>query len=149
MKAGECKTVLPWVLRTMEQYHHRLGEGGAFLVEAGRSLLSFLNIVNVAPSRLSVTTCQSMIDHLKRFATMCVRAGVPSKPKLHMLTHVPARALGDGNPSLHATWLDESWSRELARVSHRAHRRVWEQRILTSFELATAAPRTRGADSRG
>jgi len=74
-----------------------------------------------------------MLDNAKRFAVMCQRAGVPMRPKMHLLMHVALRALVEGNPSMHVTWQDETLNRLVASIGAGAHRRVWGLRVLERF----------------
>ena len=77
---------------------------------------------------------QALLDAAKRYFIMSKKAGVPQKPKAHLLMHLPLRAMREGNPSLAATWQDETLNRHAAAISAVAHRSVWGLRVLTFFE---------------
>lgn len=79
-------------------------------------------------------------------------AGVPERPKVHLMMHIPLRAAQEGSPALHATWADETLNRRLASCGLSAHRLVWGVRVLAHFAAASgrqgaarAAKRRRGA----
>ena len=78
---------------------------------------------------------KEMLDAVKRFLRLAPVAGVPPKPKAHVCGHVPRRSLTEGSPADHATWMDETLNRHLASMGAAAHRKVWELRVLSSFEL--------------
>ena len=82
-----------------------------------------------------------MLQNAVRFTLICETAGVPMRPKLHLLLHIPLRALQEGRPALHATWADETLNRVVALLGNVAHSRVWEQRVLASFEQHISAQR--------
>ena len=86
------------------------------------------------------------MDNCKRFVAMCHAAGIPQRPKQHLLLHMPVRSLTEGSPSWHATWQDETLNRNLAAIGSVAHRRVWELRLLANFEqlMQAQSKRKRG-----
>lgn len=80
-----------------------------------------------------------MLDAAKRFLIMCLKGGVAPKPKLHLMMHSALRCRSEGSPASHATWQDETLNRLVASVGAAAHRKVWELRVMESFDSALRA----------
>ena len=83
--------------------------------------------------QLSVADRQGLIDAAITFLSLRERAGIPYKPKMHLMVHMAANATRFGNPRLLGTWLDEGLNRQLANVCRSAHSAVWHRRVLATF----------------
>ena len=71
-KAAECKTILPFVLLSLEHHRAKLGEQCVYLIGAGHSLLHFVKVVRDAPAVPDAKTCQDLIrDERSCFQVSC------------------------------------------------------------------------------
>ena len=171
-KTAETKTILPFAMKMLEQHAVKVGQPTAGRrLASGSALLDFIHWLQVSPTRPSTAHCKltnnrnthkgnesyvkpkltrtnalmARYDGLHEALRDDGRAGINMKPKHHLGLHMPQQAPQQGNPSVHATWLGETPSRILANMGQRAHRAVWELRILEHFEQFE---RRRGQTSR-
>ncbi len=73
---------------------------------------------------------QRMYDAVLQLVRLWDAAGIPYKPKMHLLVHMLQQTQFSGNPANYSTFFDEGLNKVLASVSRAAHRTVWELRIF-------------------
>ena len=134
-KAAETKGLVSFALEMLRQKQSRLpGADTGFLLAAGEALQEYFNLMADAPRNVPPATLQKMHDAVKRHLLLSRRAGVPMRPKHHLMIHLVARTAKHGNPSYYATFTDEGVNRLLKKVGAAAHRSVWEVRCLIHFD---------------
>lgn len=139
LKAKETKDFFPFVLEVLKTMQRRvLDEKKEFLIAAGEALARYLDLLKAAPRNVTDEQLQGMYDCVKRHVLLSQRAGVPLKPKHHMILHLVERTARGGNPNFYATFSDEGINRVLKKVGQAAHRSVWEMRVFSHFGKAEA-----------
>ena len=114
-------------------------------MQAGISLSRFVHICDKSPYVLPDATVASLFGVLEQFCEYGALAGLPTKPKRHLLMHLVERSHYHGNPASYAVWMDESLNRTLANISRSAHRSVWELRVLSHYERFEASRPSKAA----
>lgn len=145
-KAAESGSLLEFSVDICRRFQHALPQGAA-LLKAGEALVSYLRITRSAGERMNVRERQGLFDAVVTFLTLRETAGLPWKPKMHLMVHLAHQAGRFGNPLAVATWHDESLNRSLASVCRTAHAAVWHKRVLATFRHS-AGPDTREAKKR-
>lgn len=148
-KAAETKGLVPFTLDLLKTYRHQFAEPTINdLISAGEALNKYFELLASSPRRVPLNILQEMYDTVKMHLTMCKRAGVPMKPKHHLLLHLVERTAKNGNPGYYSTFADEGINRLLKKVGQAAHRSVWEARVLLHFGQVQGATRglKRGAE---
>ena len=86
---------------------------------------------------------QNFADAWKKHLHAMRALQVSFKAKHHGMAHVVRKMLTHGAPHVWANWTDEKENLHLARLSLRAHRRVWSQRILVDHKYGFGNKRSR------
>jgi hypothetical protein len=135
-KAVETKCLLPFVNLLLSEFRSKLSEPQAgYLVGAGVALQQYIDLCAASPRVVPEAAVQKMFDAVKKHIILAERAGVPMKPKHHLLLHLVARTRRHGNPNFYATFADEGINRIVKKIGEAAHRSVWEVRCLVHFRL--------------
>lgn len=142
-KAAESGTLLRYSVDLCRRFCGKLPNGAA-LLGAGDALVCYLDITRSASMQLRPSEQQGVMDAFLRFLHLRKSAGIPWKPKMHLMLHLASQCRRYGNPLGGATWHDEGLNRTLASVCRTAHAAVWQRRVLGTFNHA-AGPRTRQA----
>ena len=93
----------------------------------------YVELLDEAPRNVPGATLKKMFDAMKRHVVLAKIAGVPIKPKHHLVLHLVARTGKHGNPRYYATFKDEGINKLLKHVGQAAHRSVWEVRVFVHF----------------
>jgi hypothetical protein len=133
-KGAETKGLVPFVVMLVDRFKGRLGviEGDA-LHGAGVALQAYFDLLESSPRNVPPHNLQRMFDMVKRHIVLSLRAGIPMKPKHHLLLHLVERTAVHGNPGFYSTFADEGINRVLKRIGEGAHRSVWEARVFAHF----------------
>ena len=75
---------------------------------------------------------QEFVDHWKTHMHTMSQVGLEKRVKHHQMAHMLSRLLTDGTPHLWSTWVDESENHELGQLALRAHRSVWQWKVLAT-----------------
>lgn len=144
-KGAESGTLVRFAYKQLLK-HWRALDRGAALKTCGKALVAYLNI-----TRLPGNLGEERLRHLKTAVLLYLNnreaAGIPWKPKAHLMVHLVWQCARFGNPRLVGTWHDESLNRELAQVARSAHSRVWHTRVLAVFS-DTRGPTNKAAAKR-
>ena len=135
-KAAETKGLVGFALELLKRMQGRFAGSEtniAFLIGAGEALQEYFDLLGDAPRQVPPRMLQRMFDSMKKHLILSNRAGVPMKPKHHLVLHMVARTGKYGNPSFYATFTDEGINKLLKKVGQAAHRTVWEVRVLLHF----------------
>lgn len=133
-KAAETKGLVPFTLQLLKDKRHRLDQDTVgFLEGAGDALQTYIDLLGTAPLHVPPPMVQAMMDSVKRHVLCSAKAGVPMKPKHHLLLHMASRTPRHGCPTSYSTFRDEGINRVLKRVGQAAHRSVWEARVFSHF----------------
>lgn len=133
-KAAETKGLLPFALHLLREHRACFEEPEiGYLIGAGAALQAYFDLLDEAPRNVPPQTLQLMYDAVKRHVSLSQKAGVPLKPKHHLLLHLVERTKRHGNPGFYATFADEGMNRVLKKVGQAAHRSVWEARVFLHF----------------
>lgn len=139
-KAAETKWLVPFVLGLLRKYRGAFdsSEAGA-LIGSGASLQELFDIMETSPRELPPQVVQRLYDAAKKHIVLAKQAGVPLKPKHHLLLHMVSRAAEFGNPDAYSTFEDESINKLVKNIGEAAHRSVWEVRVLVQFDKVEEA----------
>lgn len=133
-KAAETKGLVPFVVHLLKKYRNNMMNGKKdLLIGAGEALHKYFELLSPSPLVVPMDTLQTMCDNVKTRIRLSVLAGIPLKPKHHLLLHLVARSAGHGNPTSYATFADEGISRVLKKIGQAAHRSVMEVRVFFHF----------------
>ena len=135
-KGAETATLLQYVVHAARTHCAKLGDKGPALQLAGESLLTVLNVLRGNGPALTTAANQELVDAAKRAFVLAGEAGLPLKPKWHLMLHLVARASWSGNPYFHTTFMDEDFNGRLAKLAASAHRVTWHRRVLGHFHWA-------------
>ena len=75
---------------------------------------------------------QEFVDHWKTHMHTMSQVGLQKRVKHHQMAHMLNRLLTDGTPHLWSTWVDESENHLLGQLALRAHRSVWQWKVLAT-----------------
>ena len=132
-KAAESGTLLYYAVHLANRLKTALPTGGPLLA-AGACLVKYLDITRAHGDVLPPQAIQQLMDAAARFLVLRQSAGIPYKPKMHMMVHLVYQATTFGNPRcLGGTWEDEGLNMQLAVAARTAHAAVWSKRILATF----------------
>ena len=149
-KAAETKGLVPFVLNLVKQHLAKLPkDGGRYMLAAGEAMQLYFELLDSSPRIVPAATIQRMYNAVKRHISLCKLAGIPLKPKHHLLLHLVARTAKHGSPRYYSTFEDEGVNKMLKHVGQAAHRSVWEIRVFLHFgraELTRGHKRGRAAD---
>ena len=133
-KAAETKGLVPFVLDLLKDKKARFtGNHADVLIGCGEAMQQYFELLDEAPRNVPAATLQKMYDAMKRHIILAKLAGVPLKPKHHLVLHLVARTAKHGNPGYYATFTDEGINKLLKHVGQAAHRSVWEVRVFVHF----------------
>ena len=133
-KAAETKGLVPFVLSLLKKHRTRfVGSEIGYLIGAGDSLQAYFDLLASTPTNVPPAALQGMYDAVKKHVVLSGKAGVPLKPKHHLILHMVGRTAKHGNPGYYATFTDEGVNRLLKQVGQAAHRSVWEVRVFVHF----------------
>jgi hypothetical protein len=135
-KGAETKGALPFAVELLRRHQCSLGTQGKVLLGCGEALLAYIEHLAQAPRVVDRAQLQGMFSSISRFFRLWIEAGLPRKPKLHLMAHIVERTSYSGNPSMHAAFLDESLNKVLASIGRVAKRNFWEIRVFSHFEGA-------------
>ena len=133
-KAMETKQVMPFCAELLHKFAGPLGPLGTQLRSIGAALLEYMSLLRRSQFVVPPATVQTMFDLWNRIYRLWESADLRVKPKLHQTMHMCERSQWQGNPAAYATWVDEGLNKVLANLAKRAHRSVWELRILAYFD---------------
>ena len=132
-KAAETGTLLEFCRDLVAEFKNRLGARGPPLVAVGGSLALMRNIMRTEPTRMSDKACMQLADAAKRAMTLRAAAGVPLKPKWHLMLHLFRHARKKGNPASYSTFVDEGLNGKLAKMARGCHALTWHRSLLSTF----------------
>ena len=128
-KAAETKGLVVFAVDLLKSKRARFtGPDVGFLIGAGEALQDYFDLIGDAPRNVPAPTLQRMYDAIKKHLVLSQRAGVPMKPKHHLVIHLVARTAKHGNPSYYATFTDEGINKLLKKVGHAVFGKVEEAR---------------------
>lgn len=131
-KAAESGTLLEFAVAMCKTHQASLPNGAA-LLGAGEALVQYLQVTRGAPPKLRPGQRQAVMDAMLRFLALREEAGIPWKPKMHLMLHLAHQTGKFGNPLAGATWHDEGLNRHLAAVCRSSHAAVFHKRVLATF----------------
>lgn len=135
-KAAETGTLLEFCTDMVEQYSAKLGAGAKPLLEMGKALVRMRALMRTQPRVMPPTVVQEFVDLGKRVFSLREFAGVPFRPKFHLMLHMCADARFAGNPHYYHTFLDEDYNGRLAKLAATCHRLTWHKNVLANFRYA-------------
>jgi hypothetical protein len=136
-KAAETKHLVPFTVDLLSRFRSKVADPKLpVLLEAANGLSGLIDIIYGSPFVLKPGQIQAMHDNYNIFYVNAEDAGVPFKPKSHLMAHVIARSEEEGNPKYYATFEDEDLNAVVKRIGQVAHRLVWEYRVFSHFDLA-------------
>jgi hypothetical protein len=131
-KAAESGTLMYFAVHAAKKLLPDLPQCSA-LIAAGDCLLQYMRITRSTPLRMAPNSRQQLIDAVVGYLSLRVAAGIPWKPKCHLLMHMAFEAGWFGNPGLTGTWVDEGLNMQLGMVCRTAHAAVWSMRVLSEY----------------
>ena len=130
LKGGETKTMLMFLQDKLLRFAGAV-ENGAHMLAAGAAILRHIRLLKDAPRAFTAADLQefhsSQMEALASMGHYCTWT-----PKFHQWFHM---GRGGENPSYHSCWLNESDNRKMAKIAESSHRRVFEERVLSSWAL--------------
>ena len=88
-KAAETKGLVPFVLDLLKNTKAPLtGDIADVLIDCGEAMQQYFELLGEAPRNVPGATLQKMFDAMKRHVVLAKIAGVPIKPKYHLVLHV-------------------------------------------------------------
>lgn len=139
-KAAETKGLVPFVLEQLRQRRASIPEPEvAYMIDAGAALQRYFDLLHQSPRNVPEKNLREMFVTVKRHIELSEKAGVPLKPKHHLMLHLVTRTRRHGNPGYYSTFEDESINRVVKKIGQAAHRSVWEARMFAHFRMAEDA----------
>jgi hypothetical protein len=139
-KAAETGTLIKFCVDMVKRNILTLGPTAQALDQVGEALLRLQTTMRENDRAMSPRAVQILVDAAKRAFLLREQAGITWTPKWHMMIHLVCRAGISGNPTYHATFVDEGWNGRLAACAGKCHRMTWHRRVMASFRwLASAA----------
>ena len=102
----------------------------------GKALVRMRALMRTQPRVMPPTVVQEFVDLGKRVFSLREFAGVPFRPKFHLMLHMCADARFAGNPHYYHTFLDEDYNGRLAKLAATCHRLTWHKNVLANFRYA-------------
>jgi len=133
-KAAETGVLVRWATDFCARNTAKF-EGARILEEAGRALLSYMDIIRTRGRTIPWSDCQVLLDMCLRHMALMDEVPSPKAPKSHMFAHLTLRIPHWGNPRFYSTFLDESLNLTLAVVAAASHRLTWERSIFDRMRL--------------
>ena len=141
-KAAETHGLLGFVVETLRKHKDALMSAHTdsrtlfdLLTHAGEEALKFDHVLATHSRAINLQTCNALFGHYNAFICLCSRAGLPLLPKAHMMYHCVQRALRQGNPRMYATYIDESYNGDIARVCRSVHRSNWAVAVYRKLQF--------------
>ena len=93
-KGAETKFLIGYVLQALEQRGQHL-DSFQVLIQAGKCLKDFDDLLGRLPRRVNPTQVQSMLVLFKRFVALAQAAALPLTPKVHLWMHMILRTISN------------------------------------------------------
>ena len=105
-KAAETGTLLEFAADLCKMCYVNL-QAGAALTKAGEALVTYMQVTRSAAAQLRPAERQRLADAFIRFLKLREAAGIPYKPKMHLMLHLALQSNRFGNPKDVGTWFDD------------------------------------------
>ncbi len=117
----------------MERYQGRLDANGHRLLEAGKCMVRWLDIVDRNPTPVPPSAIQELYDNLKRHMTLLRDFNI-FLPKHHQWMHLVQNVGFHGSPKLYQCFYDEHLNKSLKAACRHVHQANFEGPVLKKLE---------------
>ena len=107
------------------------------ILASGKAALDFDRLLQSDALQVTREKQQLMLTKYVHHVSLYSRAGGTLYPKHHMMFHMILKSGRLGNPSLHATFRDESFNGVVAAIAKSSHRHTFCQTVHMKLNVLT------------